>query len=168
MVNQIAASNAAVLLKASYLGFFSIATVGMLNGPPFAGRASLLLPAANSQTEQTSAVEPGDSSPLYERQFLESHPDAPSVHASTITQLRDGRMMAAWFGGSREGGKDVSIYGAFWNVQTETWDTPSVIVDAQSAGRELGRYIKKVGNPVLYCDRSGRVWLYYVTVSLGG
>jgi predicted neuraminidase len=162
---RIAASRVAILLKAGYFGCFSLAVVGLLSSQSATGKSSsLLLPAA----EQTSASEFAGSIPLLEQQFLESNPAAPSVHASTITQLSDGRMIAAWFGGTREGAKDVSIYGAHWDKQTRSWGTPSVIVDAGSASRELGRYVKKVGNPVLHCDQSGRVWLYYVTVSVGG
>jgi len=164
-VDRITSSRTAILLKAGYVGCFTLATFGLLSNHQ-AGKhatASLLVEVGNIfPAELDSEV------PLYEQQFLESNSAAPSVHASTITQLSDGRMMAAWFGGTREGAKDVSIYGAHWNNQTRSWDTPSVIVDAGGASRELGRYIKKVGNPVLHCDQSGRVWLYYVTVSLGG
>lgn len=76
--------------------------------------------------------------------------------------------MASWFGGTREGAKDVSIFGSRWNAEKSGWDTPFEIVDAESSARELGRYIRKVGNPVLYCSSSGRLWLFYVTVSVGG
>lgn len=165
IVGPIAASKTAILVRASYFVCFSIAVLGMLSNQWVTGKSSPLLVMS---ADQALPVESADSIPLYEQHFLESNPAAPSVHASTITQLPDGRMMAAWFGGTREGAKDVSIYGAYWNNQTGSWDTPSVIVDAGRASHELGRYIKKVGNPVLHCDRSGRVWLYYVTVSLGG
>ena len=165
IAGRIAASKTAILLKASYFGCFSIAALGMLSTQPVTGISSPLLVVAD---DQALPVESAGSIPRYEQQFLESNPAAPSVHASTITQLSDGRMLAAWFGGTREGAKDVSIYGAHWKSETAVWDTPSVIVDAAAASREMGRYIKKVGNPVLHCDRSGRVWLYYVSVSLGG
>lgn len=162
---RIAASPTAILLKAGYFGCFSIAVFGMLWNQPTAAKPSLLLPPADRHPGGTKS---GLSTPQFEHQFFASNPAAPSVHASTITELPDGGMMAAWFGGSREGAGDVSIYGSHWNTVTETWNTPSVIVDAAAASRELGRYVKKLGNPVLHCDQSGRVWLYYVTVSLGG
>ena len=37
----------------------------------------------------------------------------PSCHASTLAELPDGRLFCAWFGGTKEGAKDVGIYGAF-------------------------------------------------------
>jgi predicted neuraminidase len=105
---------------------------------------------------------------IFEHRFFESVAEAPSVHSSTITELPDGGFLAAWFGGSREGASDVCIYVSRWDAGGERWGTPRVIVDVATASEELGRYIKKLGNPVLHCDRFGRVWLYYVTVSLGG
>ena len=33
-----------------------------------------------------------------------------SCHASTVLPLDDGRVLAAWFGGSREGNNDVGIW----------------------------------------------------------
>jgi len=152
-------------LKTGYLGCFSIAVAGMFLGQSGTGKPVALI---ESKTYQASPISDANSPPLFERRFFESIPDAPSVHASTITSLPNGGLMAAWFGGTREGAKDVSIYGSRWDALTETWDTPSVILNAPDASRELGRYVKKLGNPVLYCDRSGRVWLYFVTVSLGG
>jgi predicted neuraminidase len=115
-----------------------------------------------------SVAESQASRPLFEVRFFDPIPDSPSVHASSITCLPNGGMMATWFGGTREGAKDVSIFGAHWDAEKSNWEKPVEIVDAQSSARELRRYIRKVGNPVLYCSSSGRLWLYYVTVSVGG
>jgi len=41
-------------------------------------------------------------------------------------------------------------------------------VDRRSASRELYRYIKKVGNPVIFAGSGDRLWLVYVTISAGG
>jgi len=165
IVRSIASSRTALLAKVSYFGCFSFAIIGMFWSQPQVGKPARLRPIAVQP-----AAEMGSSklTPLFEQHFFEPIPEAPAVHSSTITQLADGGLMAAWFGGSREGAKDVSIYGSHWNDSTGSWGTPSVIVDADGSSRELDRYVKKVGNPVLYCDQAGRVWLYYVTVSLGG
>lgn len=162
---RIASSRTAKLWKAGYFGCFSLAVMGMLWGQPTAAKPAGLLSVAVQQSGQIKSI---NLTPLFEQHFFEPIAAAPSVHASTITQLPGGGLMAAWFGGSREGAKDVSIYGSHWNDATGCWDTPSVIVDAGGSSRELDRYVKKLGNPVLYCDQAGRVWLYYVTVSLGG
>ncbi len=34
-------------------------------------------------------------------------------HASTLVELKDGRLLAAWFGGSYEGATDVNIWISF-------------------------------------------------------
>ncbi|MBV9216855.1 MAG: exo-alpha-sialidase [Acidobacteria bacterium] len=92
---------------------------------------------------------------------------SPMLHSPAITQLADGRTLAAWYGGSREGAPDVEIYGSFWSPQ-EGWTTPISLMSAARAQDELGRFILKLGNPVLFTDRSGRTWLFFGTVSAGG
>lgn len=165
VAEQIGLKNRVSIWKASYFGCFSLAVMGMFWSERGYDKPLRVLPPA---VHQVGAKQSADSKPIFEQHFFEPIPTAPSVHASTITCLGDGGMMAAWFGGTREGAKDVSIYGSTWNSSTRSWGTPSVIVDADVARRELGRYVKKLGNPVLYCDQSGRIWLYFVKVSVGG
>lgn len=153
------------LLKAGYGGCVALAALGLWEKGPSTGLASRMTAASATPGGTANAASP---SPMFEERFLASTPEAPSVHASSITCLRDGRMFAAWFGGTREGARDVSVYGAHWDSEADAWKTPCVIVDAAMASRELGRAVKKVGNPVVYYDQSGRLWLFYVTVSLGG
>ncbi len=138
------------------------AVVGLLYNRP--GTAAPLRVELTNQ----AAVKSPETAAVFWQTRLEPVAGAPSVHAATLTQLPNGDLLAAWFGGSREGAKDVSIYAATWNHQTERWGPARRLVDADEASRELGRYVKKLGNPVLHCDRNGRTWLYYVTVSLGG
>ncbi|MDZ7698349.1 MAG: sialidase family protein [Deltaproteobacteria bacterium] len=91
------------------------------------------------------------------------------VHAAALCELPDGRLAAVWYGGSREGAKDVAIWYAEGGMdQTDAWSQPRVLVNRSSATRELGRYIKKVGNPVIFTGPDRRVWLIYVTVTVGG
>jgi len=49
-----------------------------------------------------------------------------------------------------------------------SWSKPRIIVDRVSASRELSRYVKKVGNPLLFSGPGNRLWLVYVTVAAGG
>lgn len=90
------------------------------------------------------------------------------VHASTITELNDGRLLAMWFAGSREGAKDVVIHGAYFDPKTSTWSDEKVFASPAQSEQDLHRYIKKVGNPVLTVAKDNKLWLFYVTVSLGG
>lgn len=74
----------------------------------------------------------------------------PNCHASTIAHLGGGRLMAAWFGGSREKHADVGIWFAVGQVGQ--WDPPRLLV--------------KIGpvahwNPVLFAAPDGRVHLFF-------
>ncbi len=73
-----------------------------------------------------------------------------SCHASTIVELRDGSLMAAWFGGSGEGKPDVAIWGA--RHTSAGWSKPSLLVREP----EIAAW-----NPVLFHTHDGRLWLYY-------
>ncbi|MEO2018633.1 MAG: sialidase family protein [Fuerstiella sp.] len=111
---------------------------------------------------------PPETVPTYTNSFVQPVGEAPSVHAGTITQLNDGQLLAAWFGGAREGAKDVDIYCSRRLNQSQEWTPPTIIASREQTTRDLRRYIKKLGNPILFADTKGRVWLFYVTVSVGG
>lgn len=78
----------------------------------------------------------------------------PSCHASTLVELPDGELLAAWFAGSKEGAPDVAELGARLPPDAKKWSKPRVLVDTPN---------KSDGNPVLHVDRQGRVWIFYVT-----
>lgn len=77
-----------------------------------------------------------------------------SAHASTIVETRDG-LVAAWFGGTREGAADVGIWlsrreGGRWTAPTE------VATGAQPDGTRFPCW-----NPVLFDARDKGLTLYY-------
>jgi len=100
--------------------------------------------------------------------FLVSSESPPSVHAPTAVELGDGRIRAFWYGGSREGAKDVTIYTAVFDPSSSNWGTQEIATTRAETARDLGRYVKKLGNPVAARDARGRLWLFYVSVSIGG
>jgi predicted neuraminidase len=73
-----------------------------------------------------------------------------SCHASTIVEAADGDFLAAWFGGSSEGAKDVAIWMA--RLSGGKWSEPQVVA------REAG---VPAWNPVLFRGRDDRIWLFY-------
>ncbi|MCP4170365.1 MAG: exo-alpha-sialidase [Fuerstiella sp.] len=111
---------------------------------------------------------PPETVPEYQVSFVQPVGGAPSVHAGTITQLNDCQLLAAWFGGAREGAKDVNIYCSRSLNPSQGWTVPTIIASRKQTTTDLNRYIKKLGNPILFADSNGRVWLFYVTVSVGG
>jgi len=73
-----------------------------------------------------------------------------SCHASTLVELANGEILAAWFGGKEEGDPSVKIWMA--RRTAAGWSKPAVV----AAERGVPCW-----NPVLYLDAKGRVWLFY-------
>jgi predicted neuraminidase len=91
------------------------------------------------------------------------------AHASSICELSDGRLAAVWYAGSREGAGDVAIYFAMCGPRENmSWTKPRVIVNSKSASKELYRFVKKVGNSIIFADSEDRLWLIYATITVGG
>ena len=90
------------------------------------------------------------------------------VHAPSITQLDTGGLIASWWGGSREGGKDVKVFTSFFNPDSLKWDAPIAILTTKDTQAQTRRYIRKLGNTVITQDPQGTLHLFYVSVSFGG
>ena len=56
--------------------------------------------------------------------FIYTSAPFPSCHASTIVEVTPGRLVAAWFGGTDEGAKDVQIWLS--RHDGTTWGKPEV------------------------------------------
>ncbi len=93
---------------------------------------------------------------------------APTAHAATLAELPDGDLAAAWFAGSKEGAPDVALYLSRYHSPTGVWDTPRRIADRAGVEAATGRYVRKLGNPVLGVDGAGRLHLWFVSVAYGG
>ena len=107
--------------------------------------------------------------PRMTEEFIDRDPGSRTVHVSSLCEMADGRMVACWYGGTREGARDTAIYLAVRDPGgASAWSGPRVIVDRDSASRELRRYVKKVGNPLIFTDSENRLWLIYVTIAVGG
>lgn len=90
------------------------------------------------------------------------------THAASLVELGDGRIRAFWFAGSREGAEDVEIRSAVFDPENSHWGMETSIASRAGIQRALRRYVKKLGNPVAQRAEDGTLWLFYVTVSLGG
>ena len=107
------------------------------------------------------------SEPSYSAQLLPNN-TAASVHSATAAEISGGRLMAFWYGGSREGASDVSLYSSVYSLGQKTWSPERVVVTREFAQRHLQRTLRKLGNPVVGRDSKGRLCLYFVSVSVGG
>jgi len=95
-----------------------------------------------------AAFSPAQSGALQEFIFT----DAPfaSAHASTLVELKNGDILAAWFGGSAEGAPDTAIWGS--RRTDGKWSAPFELVREPKIA---------CWNPVLFYSGDGKLWLYY-------
>ncbi|MDO8311456.1 MAG: sialidase family protein [Sideroxyarcus sp.] len=90
------------------------------------------------------------------------------THAASLVELKNGSVRAFWFSGSREGATDVTVNSAVFDPVRNVWGEEQAVTGRDSTQRGLHRYVSKVGNPVAARAADGSLWLFYVTVSLGG
>ncbi|RZA23762.1 MAG: hypothetical protein EOP02_14485, partial [Proteobacteria bacterium] len=90
------------------------------------------------------------------------------VHSSSVTAMPDGGLMAVWFAGSREGAADVQVRTARFDPRTDEWGAEQVLATRESTRDGTQRYIRKLGNPVIALGPDNRLWMFYVSVSVGG
>ena len=103
----------------------------------------------------------------FDADFVSSSP-GQAVHAASLVELRDGRLLAVWFSGSREGAGDVAIKSAVLDAATQRWSDETTLYERQRIQQGLWRYVKKIGNPVIARAPDGSLMLWMVTVSMGG
>lgn len=90
------------------------------------------------------------------------------THAASLIELKDGRIRAFWFSGSREGAKDVVIRSGVFDPALGAWGAEQTVASREGTQQAVMRYVSKLGNPVPARAADGTLWLYYVTVSMGG
>ncbi len=83
-------------------------------------------------------------------EFISDKMPTRSCHASTIVELSNGDLLAAWFGGTKEGAPDVAIWMS--RRSSSGWSEPH----EAAREHEVASY-----NPVLFHTADGLLWLYY-------
>ncbi|WP_377706400.1 exo-alpha-sialidase [Pseudomonas protegens] len=124
-----------------------------------------LAPFAQAAVNSDAAT--ASSTPQYTSRFVSSDLD-DFVHSSSVTALPGGDLMAVWFAGSREGAADVQVRSARFDAKTGEWGAEQVLATRESTRDGTGRYIRKLGNPVIALGPDQRLWMFYVSVSVGG
>ncbi|HTT61415.1 MAG TPA: sialidase family protein [Bryobacteraceae bacterium] len=84
------------------------------------------------------------------REFIFESAPFRSCHASTIVELHNGDLLAAWFGGSGEGNPDVAIWAS--RRSNGAWLPPAEMAREPN----IATY-----NPVLFYAADSVLWLYY-------
>jgi predicted neuraminidase len=75
----------------------------------------------------------------------------PQCHASTITQLKDGRIFVAWFAGSRESNPDTAIWMSCLFPNEKFWSKPAIIAKVDDVAH---------WNPVLFTFKN-KTYLFF-------
>jgi len=87
------------------------------------------------------------------RVFGPENPGGRYKHPASFTELANGDLYLAFYGGSGEYGDDTAVYGARLDRQSGEWTTPTAIADTPD---------RSEGNPVVWQAPDGLVWLFYV------
>ena len=87
-------------------------------------------------------------------EFIYEKAPFPQCHAATIAETPKG-LIAAWFGGTREGHKDVCIWTS--HLVNKKWTAPVMVADGVL--NDSVRYA--CYNPVLYQEPGGELLLFY-------
>lgn len=78
------------------------------------------------------------------------------AHGSSIVELANGDLLAAWFQGSGERwADDVRVLGARKRAGESTWSAPFLLADVEEFPD---------CNPVLFVDGQQRLWLMWITI----
>lgn len=88
-------------------------------------------------------------------EFIFEQAQFHSCHASTIVETRDG-FFAAWFGGTKEGARDVGIWVSRQNGSA--WSEPFELANGVD---EQNRIRYPCWNPVLFQPKKGPLLLFY-------
>jgi predicted neuraminidase len=130
-----------------------------------AWRAAQRPPAADFATPPRAA--PTDTTPRFETRFASST-QSIATHAANLIELRDGRVRALWFAGSREGAGDVAIRTAVFDPALGGWSAEHIAIEREDTQVGLRRFVRKLGNAVVARAPDGTLRVWYVTVSIGG
>lgn len=106
-------------------------------------------PVAENKTDDTMTTAK-DSISFTRGYFFEEGQPFTECHASTILHLQNGKFLAAWFGGKKEGTDDVGI----WLTRGEpgNWSKPIEIAKLRNDAH---------WNPVLFQSPQGKVFLFF-------
>jgi len=103
---------------------------------------SFLLVVASSLAQTNVSAPPPE--------FIFTEAPFASAHASTLVELKNGDLLAAWFGGTAEGAPDTAIWAS--RRTSDGWSAPFELVREPKIA---------CWNPVLFYSADGGLWLYY-------
>ena len=85
-----------------------------------------------------------------EKEFVCDRLPTENCHASTVLPLENGNVLCAWFGGTKEGSKDVDIW---YTIRNKNGFTDPVRITADTGVPHW--------NPVLFRNNNGSIVLFF-------
>ena len=137
--------------------------------------------------QMASSVASQNEAPFYQEETIDPNATYRMAHVASMTELPDGALVTTWYAGSGELQPDVKIYCSIRHrgqsgllahlIERQAgidpknvpigWTDPYVMMTREEASRELGCYVKGLGNALVFSGDDGVLQLLYVTVSVG-
>jgi len=133
---------ASPVMSARFMGLFTLLVAAVLSTA-----------ASSMAAEQTPAAQPNGPG-VVRSEFIYTEAPFPQCHASTIVETPQG-LVAAWFGGTKEGHQDVSIWVS--RYENGAWTAPQQVADGVQS--PTLRY--PCWNPVLFQPAQGPLMLFF-------
>jgi hypothetical protein len=133
-------------------------------------RPSPLPPALSAQPPATPRAEPAQLR-VVGKGDIPMPAGMAAAHASSLLPMPADHAAALtvfWFSGDRESGPNVQIAASQYLRATGQWTPARFVVNRFVAGEQLGHGLRRLGNPVAWMDRKGRVNLFVVATGWGG
>ena len=113
----------------------------------------MLLIALFSVLFARTSFSPRDKQPFYRAQMIfKPSLRFPRCHSSQIYALPDGSLIAAWWNGSEEAGRDLVIRVSRRLPGNVNWEPPRIVADTPDTTE---------GNPVFFMPSADELWLFY-------
>jgi len=109
---------------------------------------------------------PAEAKPYFATCEINPLSNERKAHSAALAELPDGSLVAAWYAGSGEGAKDVTIQVSHAG-HDGVWSEPRAIFDRQSVSQALHRHVLSLGNPLLLAGDTGDLALLFVSISAG-
>lgn len=132
--------------------------------------------ASEESSNQRKFKLPSESAPIdtvacFQSRMIEHSQPLGFVHCASISQSSTGKTVCTWYGGRREGSRDVRIWLAELGESSraaQQWTEPRSVMTPAQASTDTNQFVRKVGNAVSFFDSSDRLWMIYVSIAMGG